>query len=75
MKIRVRVVPRAKKERIEKIDDGLKVYICEPAIEDRANKKLIELLADYFHTKKYNISIILGQKQKDKVVQINESTF
>ena len=75
MKIKVRVVPRAKKERIEKIDDGLKVHICEPAIEGRANKKLIELLADYFHTKKYKISIVLGQKQKDKVVQVDESSF
>lgn len=75
MKIKVRVVPRAKRERVEKIDDGLKAYICEPAIEGRANRKLIELLADYFHIKKYKISIVLGKKQKDKVIEIDESSF
>ena len=73
MKLKVRVIPRAKKERIEKQEDGLKVYITEPAIEERANQKLIEVLADYFNTKKYNIIIIKGKKQRDKVVQINES--
>lgn len=73
MKLKVRVIPRAKKERIEKQEDGLKVYITEPAIEERANQKLIEVLADYFNTKKYNITIIKGKKQRDKVVEINES--
>ena len=73
MKLKVRVIPRAKKERIERLEDGLKVYITEPAIEERANRKLIVILADYFNTKKYNVTIIKGQKQRDKVVEINES--
>jgi len=47
------------------------VYLNEPAIEGRANKKLIELLADYYQTKKYNIKIIKGQKQREKIVEIN----
>ncbi|UCG34918.1 MAG: DUF167 domain-containing protein [Candidatus Omnitrophota bacterium] len=73
MRLRVRVVPRAKKQRIEKEKDGLKVYLTEPATEQKANKKLIEILADHFHTKKYNITIVKGKKQRDKIVEINES--
>jgi len=73
MRLKVRVVPRAKKQRIEKEEDGLKVYLTEPAAEQRANKKLIEILADYFDTKKYNITIVKGQKQRDKIIEVNES--
>ena len=71
MTVKVRVLPRAKKARIEKFDDGLKVYMTEPAIQGRANKRLIEILAEYYNTKKYNITIIQGEKQRDKVVEIN----
>jgi hypothetical protein len=70
MKIKVRVVPRAKKEKVEEVDGGLKVYMNEPAIEGRANKKLIEILADHYGIKKYNIKIVLGEKQRDKVMEI-----
>jgi uncharacterized protein len=70
MKISVRVVPRAKKEKVEKVDGGLKVYMNEPAIEGRANKKLVEILAGYYGIKKYNIKIVLGEKQRDKVIEI-----
>jgi hypothetical protein len=75
MRIKVRVVPRAKKARIEESEGGLKVYIQEPAIEGKANAKLIETLAEYYGVKKYNVEIILGDKQRDKIVEIkNEIT-
>ena len=70
MRVNVRVFPRAKRPRIEATSEGLKVFITSVAIEGRANKKLIEVLADYFHTKKYKIAIIKGHKQRDKVVEI-----
>lgn len=73
MQIKVRVVPRAKKTGVESFEDGLKVYMSETAIEGRANKKLIEILADYYSVKKYNINIIKGEKQKDKIVEIADS--
>lgn len=70
MKINVRVVPRAKKEKVEEIAGGLKVYMNEPAIEGRANKRLLEILAEYYGMKKYNIKIVLGEKKRDKVIEI-----
>jgi uncharacterized protein (TIGR00251 family) len=70
MRIKVRVVPRAKKERIEKLPDNLKVYLNEPAIEGRANKKLCEVLADYFAVKKSAVTIVRGETNRDKVVEI-----
>ncbi len=72
MIIRVKVTPRAKRPRIEKAGDGLKVYLSTPAIEGRANKKLIEVLADYLNIKKYKIKIIKGAKQREKILEIQE---
>ncbi len=73
MIIRVRVVPRAKTTRVEPFAGGIKVYLPEPALEGRANQKLIEILADLYHQKKKDIAIIKGQKQRDKVVRIGEA--
>jgi len=67
----VKVSPRAKKTRIEPFGEGLKVYISEPAIEGKANKKLIEVLAEYYRVKKQSIKIIKGQKQRNKVIAID----
>lgn len=70
MKINVWVVPRAKKERIEKIVGGFKVYIREPAFEGRANKKVIEVIAERYGVKKSAVTIVLGGKNRNKVVEI-----
>lgn len=51
----------------------MRVYITEPAVDGKANKKLIEVLADHFKVKKYNITIVKGHKQREKTVAISES--
>jgi len=71
MKVQVRVIPKASKVRVCSFNQGLKVYLNSLAAEGRANKELIEVLSDYYNTKKYNISIIKGGKKRDKVVEID----
>lgn len=71
MRLVVRVIPRAKKERIENKEGKLKVYLLAPAIEDKANKRLVEVLADHFNTRKSAIKIVTGRKSRDKVIQIS----
>jgi uncharacterized protein (TIGR00251 family) len=71
MQIKVRVIPRAKKQKIEEIEGILRVYLNEPAEGGRANKKLIEVLAEHFKIKKYNLQIIRGLKTRDKLVEIS----
>ena len=70
MKISIRVVPNAKKEKIVENGATVKVYVNAPALEGRANKKVIELLAEHYGVKKYNI-IVRGEVQRDKVVEVN----
>jgi uncharacterized protein len=74
MIIKVKVIPRAKKERIVSVDGGLKVYLTEPALEGRANKRLIELVAEHLKVKKYTITIVRGQHNREKVLEIRENS-
>lgn len=70
MKIDVKVIPNARKERV--VDDGgfFKVYVTAPALDGKANKALIELLAGHFKVKKGNVMVIRGEKSREKVVEI-----
>ena len=53
MRILVNVHPNSKKQRIEKDLLGiLHIYITQPPLKGKANKAVIEVLANYFKTKK-----------------------
>jgi uncharacterized protein (TIGR00251 family) len=67
MKISVIAHPNAKRPRIEKdLLDTLHVYVSEPPLEGKANKAVIEALAEYFHTKKSQVILLSGEKSKNK---------
>lgn len=70
--IEVRVIPRAKKRRIERFNKGIKVYVVAPAEGGRANKELITQLSEYFNVNKKNIRIIKGECQKNKLIEITD---
>ena len=58
MKLEVRVSPRSSKEEIVKLSESsFKVYMHETATEGKANKKLIEMLSEYFNVKKSSIKM------------------
>jgi len=50
--------------------ERFKVYLSAPAVEGKANKALIEFLSEYFKTRRNKISIIRGEKSRDKIVEI-----
>jgi uncharacterized protein (TIGR00251 family) len=68
--LQVRVIPNAKRNMVLEEEGRLKVYLTVPPAEGRANKALIELLADHFQVKKSSIRIVKGERARDKVVQI-----
>lgn len=71
MEIKIRVVTNAKKERINREDNGFKVYVMVPPEKGRANSRVIKLVADFLKIKKSQISIIQGLKSKTKTLQID----
>jgi uncharacterized protein (TIGR00251 family) len=73
MKINVRVVPRASRLEVKIENNDLKVYLTRPAMDGEANIQLIEVLAEHFKVKKYNIEIIQGLRSRNKVVRIEDA--
>ena len=74
MKIRLKVIPKAKKEKVLEEQEYIKVYVREPPTQGRANKRALELLADYFKVKKYNIEIVKGKATRLKIIEIGEDS-
>ncbi len=68
----IRVIPNTKQNKIVDEGERLKVYLTAPAVDGRANKALIALLAEHFGVRKSSISIIRGEKSRDKVIQIEK---
>lgn len=69
-RIKVKVVPNAKKIRIVDEPGLLKVYINAPAAEGKANKALIDTLAGHFKVKKRDIRIVSGERNREKILEI-----
>ncbi|OGX16290.1 MAG: hypothetical protein A2166_04000 [Omnitrophica WOR_2 bacterium RBG_13_41_10] len=71
MILNIKVIPKSSKSLVKKENDTLKVYLTKPAQDGLANRQLIELLAKHFGVKKYQISIISGEKSKNKTIRID----
>lgn len=70
MKVEVRVVPGARKREITREGDGLKVKLLSQAREGKANQELVEYLADFFSVRKSEVVIVLGERDRRKVVSL-----
>ena len=69
-KINVKVVPKAKHNKIVEENGKLKVYVNAPAVDGKANKALIESISGHFHVKKNQLRIVSGEKSRDKIIEI-----
>lgn len=67
----IKVVPNAKKNEVLREGDRLKVRVTAPAVDGKANKALIDMLAEYFNIRRKDVKIIRGEKSREKVVEIN----
>jgi uncharacterized protein (TIGR00251 family) len=76
IKISIKVITHAKKSEVvaDEIDlfgaRILRVKISQPPEDGKANKALIELLAEYLQVKKNSLTIIAGEKSTHKIVEI-----
>jgi len=68
--INIKVIPNARKNEVIEEVDRIKVKVNSPAIEGKANKACIKVLADHFKVKKSQISIVKGEKNRNKRIQI-----
>jgi uncharacterized protein (TIGR00251 family) len=69
------VQPRASKDEIAGVMDGaLKVRLCAPALENRANEALVEFLTGLLKTSKSAVRIQSGERSRKKRVEIRGVT-
>lgn len=71
MKIEVISHPNSRQEKIiELIPGKFEVWVRQPAIENKANKEIINLLSGYLNVNKSNIKLIKGKASKHKIFEI-----
>jgi uncharacterized protein len=71
MKVKVRLRPGAKVEKIEKVSDTeYRVWVKAPPREGKANEALVEALARYFDRPRSAVRLIRGKSSREKWLEI-----
>jgi hypothetical protein len=71
MIIRVRIIPNGDdNEVVGRIGSVLRVKVVSPEMDAKANKVLINYLAEFFDVRPNGIHIMRGEKAREKMVQI-----
>ena len=67
--VSVRAKPNSNENKVEKIDDfNFVVSVKDPPVQGRANRAIIKLLSEYFHTP--NVRIVSGHISRNKIIAI-----
>ncbi len=72
MNLNVKVIPNSKKVNVIQEGNLFKVYVKAQAIDNKANKALIDVLSEFLNLKKIFIKIIKGQKSRNKIVEVKQ---
>jgi len=68
---KVKVQPKASRNEFAGLyQDALKIRLTPPPVEGKANKALIDFLADWFGVKKSQVEIVSGQLSKIKIIKV-----
>ncbi len=70
MRLSIKVIPNVRRSEVVEETGFLKVKVDAPAKEGKANKRLIEILAEHFKIPKSKIKILKGHNSKNKLVEI-----
>ena len=73
MYVKVRAKPGAKKERIIEMGDEreLTIHVREPAQQNFANRRIIEILAERFSVPNKSIQMLSGFRSPNKIFSID----
>ncbi len=70
-KINLRVIPRARQNKIEVDTDGMyRVHITAAPVDGAANIAVVRAMAEYFNVPKSQIKILRGETSRNKVIEI-----
>jgi len=72
--LQIRVKPNSKKQEIIIDGDTLTIKVRAKAIQNKANKEVLNLLRKKLNIASNQLNIVFGAKSKDKVIQVLFST-
>jgi len=71
--LKIIVKPRAKQTRFLGMHDNMvKLGVASPPVDGKANKEIVEYLADFFGVKKKEVEIIVGEHSRRKICSIGK---
>ena len=71
----VRVVPRSSRRQIVGVEgEALKIKLTAPPVEGAANAALIEFVAEWLGVRRSAVSIVSGDKARNKLVRVSGLT-
>ncbi len=71
MRISARVSPKSAKPGIERLGESTyKIKVKAPPEKGKANKEVMEMIADYFHVPKSKVRILRGHTAQKKTIEI-----
>ena len=71
MRINVRVIPRAKLNRVEVQPDGtVRVHTTTAPTDGKATADVIKMLAEHYDVPKTSVKLVRGATSRDKVFEI-----
>ncbi len=72
MEIQVKVRPNCKIQEVSRTGDIFIVRVKEPAKEGKANRAVIQLLAEHFGVPRSHVRILRGFTSRNKVIDVTE---
>jgi len=71
IRFKVKVQPKSSRNEFAGLyHDALKIKLTAPPLEGKANKALIDFLADWFGVKKSQVEIVSGQLSNIKIIKV-----
>lgn len=71
--VRVKVWPDAGGEHLEEgKKGGLEIFVREPPLDNRANKRVCALVARHFKVAVKNVRIISGHRTRGKILSVRQ---
>ena len=71
MYIKVFVTPDAKREKVEEKGEALMISVKEPAVGNRANTRVREIIAERAGKPIAKVRILTGHRSRAKMISIN----
>lgn len=69
VEIGLKVVPRAKKPGLDGMHDGrLKLRLASPPVDGKANREVVDLVAELLGVKRDQVELVAGETSRQKTV-------